>query len=146
MKRLSAIVSRVAWRFSHVSLCFIAAGGLALAQVPGVSLTSAMVTTALGFTPPSRALTSAHVYVGNGSNIATDAALTGDVSLTNAGASTVIAVSALAKVAASGTGPGASALKLEVVAGTNGGSCKLQAYAGTSGTAVVIIDNVGSGC
>lgn len=37
-------------------------------------LTSAMIATALGFTPPSNALTSGHVYVGNGSNVATDTA------------------------------------------------------------------------
>lgn len=37
----------------------------------------------------STALTSAHVLVGNASNVATDTAITGDVSITNAGATTV---------------------------------------------------------
>lgn len=51
-----------------------------------------------------------------------------------------------AKVTASSTAPGASTMKLEVVAGTNAGTCKLQAYAGTSTTPVTVVDNVGSGC
>lgn len=40
------------------------------------------------------ALTGAHLFVGNGSNVATDVALTGDVSITNAGVSTVTNVAA----------------------------------------------------
>jgi len=40
----------------------------------------------------SSALTSAHIWVGNGSNVATDVAVTGDVAVTNAGATTVNAV------------------------------------------------------
>jgi hypothetical protein len=50
------------------------------------------------------------------------------------------------KVTASGTAPGAGLVKIEVVAGINAGSCKLQAYAGTSATPVTILDNIGSGC
>lgn len=42
--------------------------------------------------------------------------------------------------------PGAASCIMSVVAGTNAGSCKLQATCGTSGTPVTIIDNVGSGC
>jgi len=38
---------------------------------------------------PSSTLTSAHLFVGNASNVATDTALSGDVSITNSGASTV---------------------------------------------------------
>lgn len=37
----------------------------------------------------STTLTSAHIYVGNGSNVATDVALTGDISISNAGLSAI---------------------------------------------------------
>lgn len=47
---------------------------------------------------------------------------------------------------ASGTAPGAGSIKLEVVAGTNAGTCKIIAYAGTSTTASTVLDNIGSGC
>lgn len=50
------------------------------------------------------------------------------------------------KITASGSAPGAGFGKMEWVAGTTGGSCKLIAYAGTSTTPVTIVDNVGSGC
>ena len=50
------------------------------------------------------------------------------------------------KIAASGVAPGAGFAKMEWVAGTAGGSCKLIAYAGTSATPVTIVDNVGTGC
>lgn len=51
----------------------------------------------------------------------------------------------MAKITASGTAPGAAGLKLEVVCGTNAGSAKIVAYAGTSTTAVTVLDNIGSG-
>lgn len=51
----------------------------------------------------------------------------------------------LIKIAASGSAPGATGLKLEGVCGTGAGSMKIIAYAGTSTTPVTIIDNVGSG-
>jgi hypothetical protein len=50
------------------------------------------------------------------------------------------------KISASGTAPGAGYAKMEWVAGTNAGTCKLIAYAGTSTTPTTIIDNVGGGC
>lgn len=52
----------------------------------------------------------------------------------------------LAKETASGTAPTAAFLKIEAVAGTNAGSCKIIAYAGTSTTPVTVADNIGSGC
>lgn len=52
----------------------------------------------------------------------------------------------LSKISASGVAPGAGAAKLEAVAGTSGGTCKLIMYAGTSATPTTIIDNVGAGC
>lgn len=48
--------------------------------------------------------------------------------------------------AAPGVAPGAGRVRLFFVAGTTGGSCKLQAQAGTSTTASTIFDNIGSGC
>lgn len=53
---------------------------------------------------------------------------------------------AMAKISASGTAPGAGFGKMEWVAGTTAGTCKLIAYAGTSTTPTTIIDNVGGGC
>lgn len=38
---------------------------------------------------PAAALTSAHLFVGNGSNIATDVAVTGDIGITNAGVTSI---------------------------------------------------------
>lgn len=66
------------------------------------------------------------------------------------GSSTLITMNAgelgLAKIAASGTAPGAGNVKIAAVAGTTGGTCKLIMYAGTSVTPTTIIDNVGAGC
>jgi len=53
---------------------------------------------------------------------------------------------AMAKITASGTAPGAGFLKFEAVTGTNAGTCKIIAYAGTSTTPVTIVDNVGGSC
>lgn len=49
------------------------------------------------------------------------------------------------KITASGSAPGASGSKFEVVCGTNAGTAKLIIYAGTSTTAVTVTDNIGSG-
>lgn len=51
----------------------------------------------------------------------------------------------LAKITASGSAPGAAGLKLAVVCGTNAGTAKIIAYAGTSTTAATVLDNIGSG-
>lgn len=52
----------------------------------------------------------------------------------------------LPKVTSLGTAPGAGLMRLEVVTGTTAGTCKLQAFAGTSTTPTIIVDNVGGGC
>lgn len=52
----------------------------------------------------------------------------------------------IAKATATGAAPGAGFLKMEVTAGTNAGTCKIIAYAGTSTTPTTVIDNVGAGC
>ena len=44
----------------------------------------------LGYTPVSNALGSTHIFVGNGSNIATDVAVSRDISMANTGAATVV--------------------------------------------------------
>lgn len=41
--------------------------------------------------------------------------------------------------------PGAGFCVIQAVAGTNPGTCKIIIYAGTSTTAITIVDNVGSG-
>lgn len=51
----------------------------------------------------------------------------------------------MAKIAASASAPGAAGGKVELVCGTNAGTAKLVAYAGTSGTAATILDNIGAG-
>jgi hypothetical protein len=48
-------------------------------------------------------------------------------------------------ITASASAPGASGGKLELVCGTNPGTAKLIIYAGTSGTAVPVTDNIGAG-
>src|ERR1700730_1360991 len=53
---------------------------------------------------------------------------------------------AMAKGSNTATGPGTGYLKLEVVAGTDPGTCKLIAFAGTSTTPTTIADNIGGGC
>lgn len=45
----------------------------------------------LSCTFASNTLTSAHIFVGNGSNVATDVAMSGDISITNAGVTSLIA-------------------------------------------------------
>lgn len=49
------------------------------------------------------------------------------------------------RITASGSAPGATGAKFEVVCGTAGGTAKLQMYAGTSSTPTTVLDNVGSG-
>lgn len=49
------------------------------------------------------------------------------------------------KIIASGSAPGAGGGKLELVCGTNSGTAKLIIAAGTSATAVTVIDNIGAG-
>lgn len=51
----------------------------------------------------------------------------------------------MAKITASASAPGATGGKIELVCGTNAGTAKLVVYAGTSGTAVTITDNIGTG-
>jgi hypothetical protein len=51
----------------------------------------------------------------------------------------------MTKGAATGTAPGATKAKIEVVCGTNSGTLKFQAYGGTSATPTTLLDNVGSG-
>lgn len=51
----------------------------------------------------------------------------------------------IARMAASGSAPGPGGGKVELVCGTNAGTARLVVYAGTSGTAVVLGDNIGAG-
>lgn len=65
--------------------------------------------------------------------------------LGNVGLTAVAAELGMAKIAASGSAPGASGAKLAVVCGTGAGTAKLIMYAGTSTTPVTVADNVGTG-
>lgn len=78
---------------------------------------------------------------GAASNVATATVMVGSITPLTMAAGEV----GLAKIAASGSAPGAAGLKYEAVCGTNAGSAKLIAYAGTSTTPVTITDNIGSG-
>jgi hypothetical protein len=80
-----------------------------------------------------------------GTSGATFAALTG-LEAGGVGATVLPGDVAMAKGSNAATAPGTGYLKLEVVAGTNPGTCKLIAYAGTSTTPTTIADNIGSGC
>lgn len=51
--------------------------------------TSGTVIGWLGYTPLSGALASTHIFVGNGSNVATDVAVSGDIGLSNTGVATI---------------------------------------------------------
>ncbi|MBC7419903.1 MAG: hypothetical protein H7328_04165 [Bdellovibrio sp.] len=55
----------------------------------GSALTSTDVTTGLGYTPSSNTLTSANIFVGNASNVATGVVLSGDATISNAGVLTI---------------------------------------------------------
>lgn len=112
-------------------------------QISPGSISSSQVISALGFTPlnpannlsdvssaPSSATT---LGMGSASNVSV-----GSMTLTTGAYS-------LAKITASGTAPGAGMGKVELVCGTNSGTAKLIIYAGTSGTAVTIVDNIGTG-
>ena len=54
-----------------------------------ISLNSAGVTGALGYTPASNALTNQNIFVGNGSNVAVGVPLSGDATIANTGALTI---------------------------------------------------------
>ncbi len=54
-----------------------------------VSISGGLVT--LSPTSGDDSLTSAHIFVGNASNVATDVAMTGDISITNAGVTAIVA-------------------------------------------------------
>ncbi len=74
----------------------VAAGTYAMVTVDakgrvtsGNALTNTNITTALGFTPISNSLTSAQMYLGNGSNVAAAVTMSGDATIANTGAVTL---------------------------------------------------------
>lgn len=87
--------------------------------------------------------TTAQVTIGGGSNkVAIGSALqTGSVTPLTLTTGEI----GMTKIAASASAPGAAGLKLAVVCGTNAGSAKIITYAGTSTTAVTLLDNIGAG-
>lgn len=105
-------------------------------------------------------ITNSAATAGIGFDVSTDGTLkirtraqTGDGSLIAGTLQTISAASltlttgaiGMGKMTASASAPGAAGGKLELVCGTNSGTAKLIMAAGTSGTAVTIIDNVGAG-
>lgn len=83
MKPWSTSVSLIVGFFAALSIA-------AAPPIPPVTLTSAGVIAALGFTPATSALTNTHIFVGNGSNLSADVALSQDCSITNTGAITCL--------------------------------------------------------
>lgn len=111
--------------------------------MPGVSLTLGVASTVAGNLTLEGSTSGAAVLTGGTTGIPTSAAFQLGTTGT---AITLNGDLALQKTANSATAPGAGFLKLESLAGTTGGTCKVVAYAGTSTTPIVLIDNVGSGC
>lgn len=86
-------------------------------------------------------LTSAHIFVGNGSNIATDVAMSGDVSITNTGATTVGKINGTA-IALGATGtfwPGHSLIGMQTFC-ASGCSSTGGTYTADAGTNQVIFE------
>jgi hypothetical protein len=93
----------------------------------------------------AQTLTSALVLNGVASGGTVNAATPGSFMVGSATALTLNAGEiGMAKITASGSAPGAAGLKFEAVCGTNGGTLKIIAYAGTSTTPVTLVDNVGA--
>ncbi len=62
----------------------------ALVDTPGTTVGNwAISKSNIGYTPLTDTLTSAHIFVGNSSNVATDVAMSGDVTIDNTGATTI---------------------------------------------------------
>lgn len=82
--------------FASVALV-LALSGLAQAQTPSAPATG-------GGSSGALALTSGHIFVGSASNVATDVAASGDLTLTNTGAFTVAKIQGTAVSGTTGTG------------------------------------------
>lgn len=107
-------------------------GGASYAAASGVDFSAVTFTTA--------AFKSTGFSVDGSGNLVANVLKTGSASLT-----TTAGAVGLSKMTASGSAPGAGGGKLELVCGTGAGTAKLVAYAGTSGTAATVLDNIGSG-
>lgn len=84
----------------------------------------------------------------NGATVGATTPAAGTFTTLKTGASTLTLTTGavgLSKMTASASAPGAGGGKLELVCGTNAGTAKLIIYAGTSGTAVTVVDNIGAG-
>lgn len=85
------------------------------------------------------ALTSAHILVGNGSNVATDVAISGDVTLSNAGAVAIGAGKVLLAMLGAGITP-SHVVKFAGKYTTLGGSAtEAQTVSGVAATDIVIV-------
>lgn len=117
----------------------LAVGGQTTGNADAISSEYFTTLTAAWVPALSPNLTSAHIYVGNGSNVATDTAMTGDVSITNTGVTSIAA------------GLAAHIVTREVPSGTINGSNTVFTLANTpvAGTECVflngLLQNVGVG-
>lgn len=77
--------------------------------------------------------------------LATRASLTAGMTVGSAALNTNSGEIAMTKMVDAASAPTAGGAKLAVLCGTNAGTAKIVAYAGSSSTAVTVIDNVGAG-
>ncbi len=114
------------------------------------TLTSADVTTALTFTPVSRTLSSANIFVGNASNIATGVVLSGDATINDSGILSlrnIVAANTFSKITynAKGQVTGGAALissdittALGYTPGSNSGTVTGATAAATTGNPITV--------
>lgn len=98
---------------------------------------------------PSLRVSSADLQVALGNNSANAALIAGTlnaVSSTTKPTGVPIGGIGMGKATDPASAPGAGFAKLMFVTGTNAGTCKLIAYAGTSTTPSTVLDNIGAGC
>ena len=151
--RLSAgtfsVISDLGARFDNaagsLSWAEITSGGLLLDSANGV-LNWGTVSSFTKDAGISR-LAAGSVGIGNGTQGDVSGSIQAAKHQVGSGTALTLAAGELGfnKITASGSAAGASGGKMELVCGTNAGSAKLIAYAGTSTTPVTILDNIGSG-
>jgi len=105
--------------------------GVQNTSFPSLRMNGANLQVALGDNSNNTGLQAGSLHAANGTTLATGVPFGGI---------------GMAKATDPASAPGAGFVKMMWVAGTNAGTCKLIAYAGTSTTPGVILDNVGAGC
>lgn len=85
----SVVASGSGAKYNQVFIASQYGNGGKFFTTDGLNTSWASISGVLGYTPLSQTLTSAYIYVGNGSNVATGVAMSGDAAIDNAGALTV---------------------------------------------------------